>query len=104
MAMKRLSSEKEDKESMEGKYVPRHTAQVVTISSVDDGILNERHRPMIFMFSPQCEDPMSYQTMLGDEVVHADQNSSKSERASMNGTGYRALILKEIRPCASVRV
>ena len=106
--MKRLSSEKEDKESLEENYVPRHTAQVVTISSVDDGILNESHRPMIFMFSPQCEGPMSYQTMLGDEVVHADQNSSKSERANMNGTvlvtGYWTLILKAIRPCTSVRV
>ena len=30
--MKRLSLEKEDKESMEGTYVPRHTAQVVIIS------------------------------------------------------------------------
>ena len=91
MAMKRLSSEKEDKESMEGNYVPRHAAQVVTISSVDDSILNERHRPMIFMFSPQCEGPMNYQTMLGDKVVHADQNSSKSERASINGTGSEEL-------------
>ena len=56
---------------------------------------------------------MNYQTMLGDKVVHADQNSSKSERASMNGTGYLwywllmvrtgygALILKVIRPCTS---
>ena len=40
MAMKRLNSEKEDKESLEENYVPRHTTQVVTISSVDDGILN----------------------------------------------------------------
>ena len=43
---------------------------------------------MIFMFPPQYEGPMSYQTMLGDEVVHADQNSSKSETANMNGTDY----------------
>ena len=60
---------------------------------MDDGILNERHRSMIFMFSPQYEGPMSYQTMLGDEVVHADQNSSKSERASMNGTDYLWYVL-----------
>ena len=72
MAMKKLSTVRENKGSVEGKYAPRQIAQVVTVSSVDDGIFSEelRHRSMIFVFPPQCEGPMSYQTMAEDQVVH----------------------------------
>ena len=46
-----------------------------------DDIFNKelRHRPMILVFSPQCEDPMNYQTMAEDQVVHTGQDSSESE-------------------------
>ena len=35
---------------------------------------------MICVFPPQCEGPMSYQTMAEDQVVHSGQDNSESER------------------------
>ena len=84
---------RENKGSVESKYAPREIAQVVTISSVDDGIFNEelRHRSMIIMFAPQCEGPMSYQTMAEDQVVHTGQDSYESERESKSSTDSEQL-------------
>ena len=78
---------------MANNYVPKRTTQVFTISSVDNGILIEqlRHRSMIFVFPPQCEGPMSYQTMAEDQAVHTGQDSSESERESTNSTGSEQL-------------
>ena len=63
----------------------QNTIQVFTsvnFSSMDDGIFIEesRHRSMICVFPPQCEGPMSYQTMAEDQVVHTGQDSSEAER------------------------
>ena len=98
MAMKKSSPEKEDKESIASNDILKNiaTAQVVAsvkFSLVDDGIVNEeiRHRSMIFAFPPQCEGPMSYQTIADDQVVHTDQDSSESERDSKSSTGSEQL-------------
>ena len=90
--MKKLSLEKGAKEFMESTSVPKHTTQVVTISSMDD-IVSEvlRHRPMILVFSPQCEDPMDYQIMAEDQVEHTGQDSSASEGDSKNSTNSEQL-------------
>ena len=87
MAMKKLSTVRENKGSVESKYAPRQIAQVVTVSSVND-IFNEelRHRSLISVFPPQCEGPISYQTMPEDQVVHTGQDNSESERDSKNST------------------
>ena len=80
--MKKYSQEKDNKEYMANNYVPKRTTQVVTSSnSMDDDIFNEelRHRPMVFVFPPQCEGPMSYQTTAEDQVVHTGQDNSESE-------------------------
>ena len=94
MAMKKLSRVRENKGSVESKYAPRQIAQVVTVSLVDDGIFNEelRHRPMIFVFPPQCEGPMSYQTMAEDQVVHTGQDSCESERDSTDSEQLKVSI------------
>ena len=93
--MEKSSPEKEDKESIASNYVPKHTPQVVIISSMDDGIFSEqlRHRSMICVFPPQCEGPMSYQTMAEDQVVHTGQDNSESERDiySENSNGSEQL-------------
>ena len=95
MAMEKSSPEKEDKESIQSNYVPKHTPQVVIISSMVDGIFNEqlRHRSMICMFPPQCEGPVSYQTMAEDQVAHTGQDNSESERDtySENSNGSEQL-------------
>ena len=61
-----------------------------------DGIFNEElsNRPMIVVFSPQSEDPMNYQTMAEDQVVHTGQDSSESEgdsKSSNYSTGSEQL-------------
>ena len=91
--MKKSSSEKEDKESIASNDISKNiaTTQVVTsvkFSSMDDGIFNEelRHRSMIIVFPPQCEGPVSYQTMTDNQVVHTGQDSSESERDSKSST------------------
>ena len=93
MAMKKSSLKKEDKESIASNDISKNiaTAQVVTsvkFSSMNDGIFNEElsHRSMICVFPPQCEGPMSYQTMTDDQVVHTGQDSSESERDSKSST------------------
>ena len=96
MAMKKFSTEKEHKVSMESNHVPKCTTQVVTsvkFSSMNDGNFNEqsRHRSMICVFPPQCEGPMSYQTMAEDQVVHTGQDRSESEIDSINSTGSEQL-------------
>ena len=94
--MKKLSTVRENKGPVEINYAPRHYAQAVTIGSMDDGIFNNqlRYRSMICVFPPQCEGPMSYQTMAEDQVVHTGQDSSdssESERDSENGNGSEQL-------------
>ena len=96
MAMKNFSPGKEHKVSMESNHVPKRTTQVVTgakLSSMDDGTLSEqlRHRSMICVFPPQCEGPMSYQTMAEDQVVHTGQDNSESERDNINSTDSEQL-------------
>ena len=81
---------------METDYVSKLISQVFTISSMDDDTFSEqlRHRSMICVFPPQCEGPMSYQTMAEDQVVHTGQDSSdssESERDSKNGNGSEQL-------------
>ena len=77
---------------MTNNSVPNHTAQVVTISSMDDTFNEElSDRPMILVFSPQCEDPMNYQTMAEDQVVHTGQDSSESEGDSKINTDSEQL-------------
>ena len=77
---------------MTNNSVPNHTAQVVTISSMDDTFNEElSDRPMILVFSPQCEDPMNYQTMAEDQVVHTGQDSSESEGDSKISTDSEQL-------------
>ena len=68
------------------------TAQVATLSSMDN-IVSEglSDRPMIIMFSPQCEDPMDYQIMAEDQVEHTGQDSSESEGDSKNNTDSEQL-------------
>ena len=98
--MKKSSLKKEDKESIASNDISKNIATMtqvvasVKFSSMDDGIFNEklRHRSMIIVFVPQCEGPMSYQTMAEDQVVHTGQDSSESEREnSKNSTGSEQL-------------
>ena len=58
-----------------------------------DDTFNEElsDRPMILVFSPQCEDPMNYQTMAEDQVVHTGQDSSESEGDSKISTDSEQL-------------
>ena len=60
---------------------------------MDDGNFNEelRHRSMIIVFPPQCEGPMSYQTMAEDQVVHTSQDSSEFDSDSRNSNGSEQL-------------
>ena len=90
--MNEFSPGKEHKVSMESNHVPKRTTQVVTsakFSSMDNDTFNEqlRNRSMICVFPPQCEGPMSYQTMAEDQVVHTGQDSSESERDNINSNG-----------------
>ena len=82
--MKKFITEKENKESVESNYVSKHITQVFTISSMDDGNFTEelRHRPMLIVFPPQCEGPMSHQTMAEDQVVHTGEDSSEFDSDS----------------------
>ena len=96
MAMKKFSPGEEHKVSMESNHVPKRTTQVVTsakFSSMNDNTFSEqlRHRSMICVFPPQCEDPMSYQTMEEDQVLHTGEDSSESERDNINSTGSEQL-------------
>ena len=90
-----MSTEEEDNKSVQSNYVPKYTAQVFTSMncSMGDGIFNKelQHRSMISMFPPQCEGPMSYQTMAEDQVVHTGQHSCESERDSENSTDSEQL-------------
>ena len=96
MAMNEFSTGKEHKVLMESNHVPKHTTQVVTsakLSSMDNGTFSEqlRHRSMICVFPPQCEGPMSYQTMAEDQVVHTGLDNSESERYNIKSTGSEQL-------------
>ena len=96
MAMKKFSPGEEHKVSMESNHVPKRSTQVVTsvkFSSMDDGTFSDqlRYRSMICVFPPQCEGPMSYQTMAEDRAVHTGQDNSESERDSINSTGSEQL-------------
>ena len=96
MAMKKFSTGKEHRESMESNHVPKCTTQVVTsakFSSMNDGTFSDqlRHRSMICVFPPQCEGPMSHQTMAEDQVVHTVQDNSESQRGNVNSTGSEQL-------------
>ena len=87
----------------------KYNAQVftsVSFSSMDDDIFNEelRHRSMIIVFPPQCEGPMSYQTMAEDQVVHTGQDSSESERDSKSSTGCEQLKVSSVCVCVCMRV
>ena len=96
MAMKKFSTGKEYRESVESNHVPKCTTQVVTsakFSSMDDGTFSEqlRHKSMIIVFPPQCECPMRYQTMAEDQVVHTSQESSEFDSDSRNSNGSEQL-------------
>ena len=60
---------------------------------MDDGTFNEelRYRSMICVFPPQCEGPMSYQTMAEDQVVHTGQDSSEFDSNNRNSNGSEQL-------------